>query len=745
MNDQSQLGRLRRQVYGVVLNTRHWLPKPTSTAFGVDSERDKIQGIYVINLTRHHERWSRMNRELSGILDYSGTPLSAIATRIEAVDARDRREPLRAVTLHPYYSLDDQLFVEPHPLLTGGVTTRVGDVAMTRQEIAVALSHIAVWTRVATGASRYALVLEDDVYFRRSLARIVDRAWAEVASGASTRSAFDVLYLSYKEALTGAPREPVSSILFRPLSGMWQLSGYVLSRDGAQKLLKALPVRGPVDLWMNHQFDQLDVLAVCSPVIEQRADCESSNVHSILPVLAQLGVLAQEKPLMPSAQALPGPVFAFGASAGLSSLAMALSMLGYRCCSDLSELPTAEHFKLFAKSNDRSFTAYVNIGSLRPSDYVRLADVYPGARFIILHAAEQSTAFGDAPTSGTNERTAFAIGNRSSAFRGACSERLELDPHQVLCLSDGEKDKWAPLCHFLGCDHPDDPYPTCAERGQRALATSRGNTSRCSRTAKKLKSDSSPWVAPTDDFAGIPLTPEASQALTDAQVAGPASPSSLDGPAPWLLRDDTFPGNLAIFKPNNYSVTRDGIAQLTLRHERTPVREYTSAAICSRQRFLYGRFGADLRPAAVSGCITGVFLHRNSPRQEIDIEFLGNDTRAILVNVYYNPGSDGARMEYGYRGSPALVSLDFDAADAFHRYEIEWSPTSIRWLVDGRLVHERAEWGPTPIPHLPMQFNVNLWHSRSDELGGKLAHRDLPARAELRGVHAQHHPLEGSA
>jgi len=45
-----------------------------------------------------------------------------------------------------------------------------------------------------------------------------------------------------------------------------------------------------------------------------------------------------------------------------------------------------------------------------------------------------------------------------------------------------------------------------------------------------------------------------------------------------------------------------------------------------------------------------------------------------------------------------------------------------------------VNWDPTPIPHLPMQFNVNLWHSRSEELAGKLARRELPSHAELKSI-----------
>ena len=76
----------------------------------------------------------------------------------------------------------------------------------------------------------------------------------------------------------------------------------------------------------------------------------------------------------------------------------------------------------------------------------------------------------------------------------------------------------------------------------------------------------------------------------------------------------------------------------------------------------------------------------------------------------------------------------FDAAEDFHRYEIEWSATTIRWHVDGLLVYERVNWDPTPIPHLQMHHNVNLWHSRSDELAGELARDEMPAKAELRAI-----------
>jgi endo-1,3-1,4-beta-glycanase ExoK len=141
-----------------------------------------------------------------------------------------------------------------------------------------------------------------------------------------------------------------------------------------------------------------------------------------------------------------------------------------------------------------------------------------------------------------------------------------------------------------------------------------------------------------------------------------------------------------------------------------------------------------LQATNVRGLVTGFFLHRDSPRQEIDVEILGNRPDKLLVNVFYNPGTDGAKFDYGYRGTPTIIDLGFDASKAVHQFAIEWEPCEIRWLVDGKLVHCRATWDPTPIPHLPMTLHVNTWPPRSRELAGRLAFRALPTSAIVRRV-----------
>jgi beta-glucanase (GH16 family) len=243
--------------------------------------------------------------------------------------------------------------------------------------------------------------------------------------------------------------------------------------------------------------------------------------------------------------------------------------------------------------------------------------------------------------------------------------------------------------------------------------------------------DLSPWVVePRPAWRGIRVgspTRAAPRVFFDDRL------ESLDI-GRWLLRDDTFPGNLGLFRPANVECRAGVGAVLSVRREALGVRDYSAASISSRDRFLFGRFETTLQASKVPGVITGFFLHRDSPRQEIDVEIVGKRSDRLLVNVFYNPGTEGTRFDYGYRGAPSIIALGFDASEMPHRFAIEWGPGELRWLVDGRLIHERVHWDPTPIPRLPMTLHVNTWPSRSRELAGRLARRRLPAIAVVRSI-----------
>jgi GR25 family glycosyltransferase involved in LPS biosynthesis len=713
MNLSKPLSSASRIIHLLFQHARFHLPKQRSLTFGENSDalRPGIGPIFVINLDRQASRWADMVHELSQVLDAQGIPLSDRIVRYSACDAQaDPPELVDGTMVQPFYTLGDQLFVEPQPHAIPDVFDLECPIRMSQAEVAVACSHISIWKTIAQSSALYSLVLEDDVCFARAFGRILDQAWREMVDVDLANPGFDIFYVSYGEVRHGAPKELVSTNVFRPERGLWYLSGYVLSKKGAQALLDLLPCCGPIDLWINHQFRELDVRALRRSVINQRRDLQSTNSYSILPALSRIGVLDNGQSALFHGPKIHSPVFAFGApGSGLSSLAMALSMLGYRCCSDFDSIPDCEFEDLLAGRIDRVFDAYVNIGSLEPQMCV-LIRRYPRGKFILMDDIDKSA-----------DRKNHAI---LAALEGA----------SVLRLRHEHTNTWRDLCEYLKLASPNAQYPSVNDIG---LRTRQRLPPECRIVApsRRLRHDPSPWIAkPHMDWRGVSASPlDGKESLGKLRVCFDDDLGQIQSTR-WLLRNDTFPGNLGLFRPANVKPAPGGGLSFSVIEEPLGVRNLSAAAISSRANFLFGRFEATLQATNVPGLVTGFFLHRDSPRQEIDIEIRGNQPDQLLVNVFYNPGTEGAKFDFGYRGTPITIPLGFDASKALHQYTIEWDPGEIRWFVDRKLVHRRAIWDPTPIPHLPMTLHVNTWPTPSRELAGRLALRALPASAIARRV-----------
>lgn len=696
------------------LYLRRLLPKPRCRTFGgQETEKDgpRIGKVYVINLDREPGRWAKMKQELRQMLDSSGAQLLDLTERHAAVDANAfSEEPIKDADVDPFYTLGDQLFVEPQPLVFPTRLELTTPIRMSRAEVAVARSHISVWRQVAESNQAYALILEDDVWFHSGFARCLDQAWNDVVAEPGSKRRFDVLYVSYLEARHGAPKTLLSKNVFRPVRGLWYLSGYVVSREGAEKLLRLLPCRGPIDLWINHQFEALHVLATKRPLASQRRDTKSTNSYSILPTLTTIGAISSEGASLFNIRPNEQPVFAFGPDgSGHSSLAMALCMLGYRCCSDLQALPAPELERLLEGSDGRVFDAYVNIGSL-DANVKKLRSRYPNAKFI------------------------FTAAKDISAGQSFVSVRDDLDGADIAVLYLESPNKWQVLCEHLRCAPPPSSYPGLKDLGQRPIPEGPIEADQLPECKTPIR-DESPWVVePRIWWKGIRSVPTQERKPDAGTVVRINDSLECLDTRRWLLRSDTFTDNLALFRSSNVEF-RPGIgAALLVKKEPLGVRAYSAASICSQDQYLFGKFEATIQASNVPGVVTGFFLHRNSPRQEIDIEVTGNRPDRLVVNVFYNPGDEGAKFDYGYRGAPSYIELGFDASKASHRFAIEWSPSEILWWVDDRLVHRRRIWDPTPIPHLPMTLHINSWPSRSTDLAGRINNRRLPGTTILRSV-----------
>jgi len=692
------------------------LPRRKSQVLGIvnTNKNSRIEHIYVINLNRQQDRWIKIKKELKSMLDWSGADLLNISERFTAVDANNLpREYIKDDEVDPIYTLGDQLFVEPQPLALPTKLELNTPIRMSRAEIAVALSHINLWRQIATQKHEYVLILEDDVWFQFGFAKYLDQAWNEIMSEGEKKNKFDILYLSYEEVKNGTPKVFLTKNVFRPLRGLWNMSGYVITRKGAEKLLKLLPCRGPVDLWVNHQFTSLDVRATRKSIINQRRDIKSSNSYSILPSLTKIGVITSESASLFQTRPGCGPVFVFGSEgSGLTSLAMALSMLGYRCCNDLKNLPDDEFRMLITGSKERIFDAYVNIGTLI-NEVGILKKRYPQAKFII--------------TISGNTILDYNISKILELIKGVNYIILPLE----------KQNKWQIVCEHLRCVPPPFSFPGLDDLGQRQIINRIINKD-VNFVCKIPERDKSPWIIETRQWwQGIHYAStkeEKSYSSTRVSISDCLTNLDLGN---WILREDTFTDNLALFRPSNIGFSSKHGVALSIKEEPLGVREYSAGSLTSHGRYLYGKFEAIIKASNTNGVVTGFFLHRNSPRQEIDIEITGNHPDRLLVNVFYNPGGEGALFDYGYRGAASYINLGFDASESEHKYSIEWSPCEIRWSVDNILVHRRTEWEPTPIPKLPMSLHVNVWPTRSKELAGRLTKKQLPSTTYVKLIEVE--------
>lgn len=146
-----------------------------------------------------------------------------------------------------------------------------------------------------------------------------------------------------------------------------------------------------------------------------------------------------------------------------------------------------------------------------------------------------------------------------------------------------------------------------------------------------------------------------------------------------------------------------GVMTLTLDDEGCPGgcsgAAYASGEYRSNGLYQYGTYTVEMKAAASEGIVSSFFIYTGSPHDEIDIEILGKDPTKMQINYY----TDNAG------GHEVMIDLGFDSSAGFHTYAIEWMPDSIKWFVDGNLVHTENEDIDKILPSTPGQIMMNLW------------------------------------
>ena len=228
-----------------------------------------INSVIVIHMRHRYDRFRQIKSELSR-LRLNRKTLWAKTKFMDAVDGKNVHNSSEDNHIYEYnYLVDDTVFSSD-------------------EEHGIALSHINVWKHIVDNKIQTTLILEDDVYFNFDFLKKILETFHQLPQD------FDMLYLSYftndrelhdiyfkiPEDFPNFQYEEYSKDLLSVKMGLWWLSGYVLSYEGAKKLLKKLPANGPIDLWINYQFKDMNVFAVKNILIDQRPNTISDNYYS---------------------------------------------------------------------------------------------------------------------------------------------------------------------------------------------------------------------------------------------------------------------------------------------------------------------------------------------------------------------------------------------------------------------------------------------------------------------------------
>ncbi len=149
-----------------------------------------------------------------------------------------------------------------------------------------------------------------------------------------------------------------------------------------------------------------------------------------------------------------------------------------------------------------------------------------------------------------------------------------------------------------------------------------------------------------------------------------------------------------------------GVLQLKL--TRVPVKDksYSCAEVQSVGPYGYGTYEIRIRPAKASGIVSTFFTYSGppafqQPHDEVDFEFLGRHPDKAQLNQFAN----------GKSPSHELVDIGLDASASMNDYAFQWTPETLKWFVNGKLIREvKAKAGEHPTH--PSKIIVMLWNSR---------------------------------
>ena len=150
---------------------------------------------------------------------------------------------------------------------------------------------------------------------------------------------------------------------------------------------------------------------------------------------------------------------------------------------------------------------------------------------------------------------------------------------------------------------------------------------------------------------------------------------------------------------------------------------YKGAEVYSQSQYQFGRVEVRMRLARGAGILSTFFTYRPGSEmagvqwEEIDIEAFGKGN-AMSWQSNILTGNPRTSSEMVHQVAAPL-------SDAYHTFTIEWTPTTVTWLVDGTEARKTTGGQASLLTH-PHVFHFNLWASDVGSWAGDFDNGVLP-------------------
>lgn len=251
---------------------RNWLDNDRDPTFKIDWDK-YIDKTYVLNLEHRKDRRLNLNAKLKQIKTSTGTLLDKITWWKGFY-----KETEWDTAIHiSQYSFLYHWQIDSNPKWNKITQEQMESVIVdcSIPESNIALGHASILYDIVKNKVPVSLILEDDIEFVPGFTGKLDKIVKE-----QLPDDWDILYLSTLPSRYGFKWEECSEDLIKVHNGVWWFSGLLVSERAAKKLTEAFPIIGPVDVWINYQFKDLNVYMTPVNLINQNQGLGSDNLYS---------------------------------------------------------------------------------------------------------------------------------------------------------------------------------------------------------------------------------------------------------------------------------------------------------------------------------------------------------------------------------------------------------------------------------------------------------------------------------